>query len=189
MKLFYMARLTALLLVVGACAGATIVTGVYYAKGGLRDTFYYVASDRDFFVEIHGNPGGEPQAAFDASVIAAMQGSAFGPLTNFTASPSATTSESYRLVTVFSGGRYTGATSVCGGVDSGSLKPASGLVGVRAAFCYRDELLSRVNISYPQGSSSELGDAMSQVFINLFPSFDPTFNPRRDDEEVIILIP
>ena len=188
MKLFDMARLTAFSLVVSACAGATIVTNVSYEKGGLRDTFFYVASDRDFLIELHGNPSGKPQAVFDESVIAAMQGSSFGPLTNFTTTPSANTSESYRLVVVFSGDRYSGATAICRDVDSASLKPVAGRVEIQAAFCYRDETLSQLNVAYPQGSPA-LGDAMSQVFINLFPHFDPASDDLRRDDQEIILFP
>ena len=186
MKLFDMARLIALSLVVSACAGATTVTNVYYEKGDLRGIFLYVASDRDFLIEIHGNPSGKSQAAFDASVIAAIQGSSFGRLTNFTTSPSANTSERYRMVMVFSGDRYSGATSICRDVDS--QKSGAGRVEIQAAFCYRDKTLSQLNVSYTQGSSA-LENAMSQVVINLFPAYDPINDPRRDDDDVIILIP
>ena len=124
MKLFYMARLMALSLLVGACAGATIVTNVHFNKDGLRSIFLYVASERDFLTEIHGNPSDGPKAAFDTSLIAAIQGSSFGWVTNFTTTPAANTSEGYRLVLVFSGDRYRGATSICCNIDSASLKPA-----------------------------------------------------------------
>lgn len=185
MKIFVMARLAALSLALSACAGATIVTSVYYEKDRLRETFLYVASDRDFLIEIHGNPSGEPQAAFDESVIAAMQDSSFGRLTNFTTTPSAKTNENYRLVVVFNGDRSKGATSICGGVDSESLKPASGKVSAQAAFCYRDDPLSRLDVSYEQGPAA-LGDAMSQVFLNLFPRRDSTVDRCNDDDPILV---
>ncbi len=181
-----MARLMALTLVVSACAGATITTNAYYEKGGLRDIFFFVASERDFLVEIHGNPSGKPQAAFDASVIAAMQGTSGGRLTNFTTTPSANTHESYRLVMAFSGDRYMGATAICGDIDSASLVPVAGRVEIKAAFCYRDDVLSQLNVSYVQGSSA-LGAAMSQVFINLFPRKDPTFDRCNDDDPILVM--
>lgn len=183
MKLFDMARRTALSLVVSACAGGTIVTNVHYDENTLRDTFIYVASDRDFLIEFHGNPKGETQAAFDASVIAAMQGSSFGYLTTFTTTPSASTSKSYRIVMVFSGAGYRGGSSICRDVDSASLKPVAGRVEVQAAFCYRDETQSWLNVSYAQDSAA-LGNAMSQVLINLFPQYDPQ---HQECEEQLVL--
>ena len=90
----------------------------------------YVASNRDFLIELHGNPSGNPQTAWDNTVTAAIQGSSFGKLTTFTTTPSATTDKNYRLVMLFSGGRYTGATPICGDVDVGSLKPAAGRVEI-----------------------------------------------------------
>ena len=185
MKLFDMARLIALSLVVSACAGATMVTHEYYNKDGLRKLFIYVASGRDFLTEIHGNPSGKPQAAFDASVIAAIQGSSFGRLTDFTTSPSANTYENYRLVMVFSGGRYSGAASICRGVDSAPLKAVTGRVEIQAAFCYRDETLSRLNVSYTQGSSA-LGAAMSQVVLNLFPRYDLSDDLCEEDDPIVV---
>ena len=186
MKLISKVQLMALSLVVSACAGATTVTNVSYEKSNLRGTFLFVASDREFLIEIHGNPSGESQVAFDASVITAIQDSSFGRLTNFTSTPSANTSDRFRMVMVFSGDRYTGASSICRDVDSQA--SVSDRVTIRAAFCYRDETLSQLDVAYTKGSSA-LGAAMSQVVINLFPDFDPIDDPRRGDDNEIILIP
>jgi len=57
-------------------------------------------------------------------VISDRSWEAIEPLTNFTTTPAANTSEGYRLVLVFSGDRYRGATSICRNIDSASLKPA-----------------------------------------------------------------
>ncbi len=181
MSLLDIARLAALSLLVSACAGATTTTNVYYQKSGLPDIFRYAAVDRDFLTEIHGNPAGGSKAAFDASVIAAMHGNARGRPTNFTTTPSANAREGYRMVLVFSGEPYMSAGAVCGDVDSVSLKPAAGRVGIEAAFCYRDDVLSRAHVAYPQGSAA-LEDAVTQVVLSLFPRYDPTIDKGSNND-------
>ena len=177
MSLLDMARLAVLSLLVSACAGATITTAVYYHKSGLPTILRYVAVDRDFLTEIHGNPSGGSKAAFDASVIAAMHGNARGRPTNFTTTPSANAREGYRIVMVFSGEPYMSTGAVCGDVDFASLKAASGRVEIKAAFCYREDVISEVHVAYPQGSPA-LEDAVTQVVLSLFPLYDPTISPN-----------
>ena len=184
MKIFHMTRLMALSLLVGACAGATIVTNVSYDKNDLPSIVQYVALDRDFRTEIHGNPSGGSQAAFDAAVIAALPGHANGLPTNFTTAPSESARDDYRLVLVFGGGGYRGSRSICREVDTASLKPVAGRVEVQATFCYRDETLSSLTVSYAPGSSM-LGDAMGQVSLNLFPRVDD--RDRCNDNEKPLL--
>lgn len=184
MKIFHMARLMALSFLVGACAGATIVTNVSYDKNGLPSIVQYVALDRDFRTEIHGNPSGGSKAAFDAAVIAALPGHANGLPTNFTTAPSETARDGYRLVLVFGGGRYGGARWICRDVDSGSLKPVAGRVEVQATFCYRDETLSSLTVSYAPGPSM-LGDAMGQVSLNLFPRVDDRDHCNDDNKRLL----
>lgn len=184
MKLFDMARLTALSLLVGACVGATTTTNVYYDKIGVPSIFRYAALERDFLTEIHGNPSTASKAAFDARVIAATHGNARGLPTNFTTTPSANARDGYRMVMVFSGDRYMGGKAVCGGLDSTTLKPISGRVEIQAAFCYNDDVLSQVHVAYPQGESA-LEDAVTQVVLALFPLYDPTIDPGNDNNPLL----
>lgn len=184
MKFLHLARIMALTLAVGACAGATTTTNVYYDKVGVPDIFRYAALDRDFLTEIHGNPGRGSKAAFNTSVIAAMHGNAHGMPTNFTTTPSANAREGYRLVMVFSGDPYMSAEAVCRDVDSSSLKPIAGRVEIQAAFCYRDDVLSRVHVAYPQGSPA-LEDAVTQVVLALFPLIDPSTHSGNDNGSLL----
>ncbi|MHA1113315.1 MAG: hypothetical protein ACTSRY_02265, partial [Alphaproteobacteria bacterium] len=64
--------------------------------------FIYAAANRDFLTRVYGNPLGGNAAAFQASMIAAIQGAAFVP-TNFTATPSRTARRDYFLVILFNG--------------------------------------------------------------------------------------
>ena len=140
--------------------------------------------DRDFRTESHGNPGSGSKAAFDAAVIAALPGHANGLPTNFTTAPSESARDDYRLVLVFGGGGYRGARSICREVDTASPSPVAGRVEVQATFCYRDETLSSLTVSYMPGSSM-LKDAMSQVSLNLFPRVDD--QDRCNDNEKPLL--
>ena len=179
-----MARLTALSLALGACAGSTTTTNVYYDKSGIPDIFRYAAVDRDFLTEIHGNPSAGSKAAFDASVIAATHGNARGLPTNFTTTPSANAREGYRMVMVFSGDRYMSAEAVCRDVDVASLKQVTGRVEIQAAFCYRDDVLSGAHVAYPKGSAA-LEDAVTQVVLSLFPLYDPTIDKGNDTDSFL----
>ncbi len=64
-----------------------------------------------------------------------------------------------------------------------------GVVDGQAPGAVEDDALSQLNVSYAQGSSA-LGAVMSQVFINLFPRYGPTFGSRKDDDgDPFFLIP
>jgi hypothetical protein len=53
------------------------------------------------------------------------------------------------------------------------------------AFCYLDDLLSRVLVTYPQGSAALQG-AVGQVAIHLFPRNDSN-RDRCDDDDTMLL--
>lgn len=179
MKIFDMAWLFALSLAVGACAGATTITKVSYDKVGVPDIFQYVAMDRDFLTEIHGNPSGGSKVAFDAAVIAATNGNARGRPSNFTTTPSSNARKDYRMVLVFSGDPNMSGEAACREIDAAALKPITGRVEVQAAFCYRDDVLSQVHIAYSQGPSG-LQSAVTQAILNLFPLNDPSVEPGNE---------
>ena len=84
---------------------------------------------------------------------------------------------------VFSGEPYMKTGAVCGAVDTASLKPVSGRVEIEAAFCYSEDILSGVHVAYPQGSP-QLGDAVTQVVLNLFPLYDSTIDHDGDNDLV-----
>ena len=107
------------------CANATLVTQVYYDHTEIIDVFRYAAGDRDFLVEVYGNPSTAPKSAFDGAVIAAMHGKHGGPPTEFTTTPSERARTDYRVVLVFGAPDYLGARSACRGTDL-DLKSAPG---------------------------------------------------------------
>lgn len=181
MKLFDMARLAALSLVVSGCVGVT-TTKVSYDKVGVPNIFQYAALDRDFLTVIHGNPSSGSKAAFDASVIAATHGNARARPSNFTTTPSSNAREGYRMVLVFSGDPYMSGEAACRDVDADALPPVTGRVEMQAAFCYRDDVLSQAHIAYPQGSAPD--SAVTQAVLALFPIHDPAIDPGSNNDNL-----
>ncbi len=171
-----------------ACAGATITEYVSYDVSGVPSLFRYAASGRDFRTEIHGNPSAAPKAAFDAAVVAAMQGKTRGTSTNFSLARSASMREGYRVVMVFSGDRWVGGAAACREVDAGALAPVTERVELQAAFCFRDRVLSQTHVRFAAFSDTRdpgLDRAVSQAVLHLFPLRDLTQQPDESDRDPI----
>ncbi len=170
------------------CSNGTITDLVYYERPGVPALFQYAAGGRDSRTVIHGNPSAASKEAFDAAVVAAMQGRNWGSPTNFTTSPSESAREGYRVVLVFSGDRYFARKALCGDVDSAALTPATGRVQLQAAFCYRERIFSQVHTNFDafRGLDDPVLDrAVAQTVLQLFPLRDPDIE-RRDEPIVII---
>ena len=173
---------------VAACAGATTTDFVYYERTGVRQLFRYAAADRDFRAAIYGNPSAASKEAFDAAVIAAMQGSNWGPNTNFTTTPSESAREGYRVVMVFSGDRHYGGKAACRDIDPATLAPVTGRVQLQAAFCFRDQVLSEVRVKFDafRGlNDPALDRAVAQAVLHLFPLRDPYMEPDNDRDVIV----
>ena len=174
---------------VAACAGATTTDFVYYERTGVRQLFHYAAADRDFRAAIYGNPSAASKEAFDAAVIAAMQGSNWGPQTKFTTTPSESAREGYRVVMVFSGDRYYGGKAACRDIDSAALAPVAGRVQLQAAFCFRDQVLSEVRVRFDASrglNDSALDHAVAQAVLHLFPLRDPYMEHDNDRDMIVV---
>ncbi len=183
MNVFKLAFGALLAVTLAGCAQGVISPYTYYARAGIRDLFQYAAAGRDFRTVIYGNPSPAPKQAFDAAVVAAMQGRNWGPTTNFTTSPAEGAREDYRVVMVFSGDRYVGGDAACGEIDPEALAPASDRVQLLATFCYRDQLLSQTHVDFDR--IRELNDptldrAVAQAVVLLFPLRDPFIDSDRD---------
>lgn len=177
------------ILSLAACAGTTITEYVSYDVTGVPNHFRYAASGRDFRTEIHGNPSAVPKAAFDAAVVAAMQGKTRGTSTNFSLTPSASMRDGYRVVMVFSGDRLVGGAAACREVDAGALAPVTERVELQAAFCFEERVLSQAHVRFASFSDPQdpgLDSAVSQAVLHLFPRRDLTMQPDQSDRDPII---
>ena len=170
------------------CSNETITDLVYYERPGVPALFQYAAGGRDFRTVIHGNPSAASKEAFDAAVVAAMQGRNWAPATNFTTSPSQSAREGYRVVLVFSGDRYFPRKALCRDVDSAAVTPATGRVQLQAAFCFREQIFSEVHTNFDaiRGLNDPVLDrAVAQTVLQLFPLRDPYI--ERDNEQNVII--
>ncbi len=172
-----------------ACADGTVTNYVSYDAAGLPGLFQYAASGRDFRTIVRGNPGGASKDAFDAAVIAAMQGHVMGRTTHFTATPSAEAREGYRVVMAFGGDRPMGGDAACRGGGGDGLAPGAGSVGLQAAFCYRERVLSQVYVAFPAETDPHgpmLRRAVAEAVGLLFPLHDPARRPDADDRDPVV---
>ena len=170
------------------CAQGVTAPYVHYEVVGTRYLFHYAAGGRDFHTVIYGNPSAASKQAFDAAVIAAMQGRNWGPNTNFTTTPSESAREGYRVVMVFSGDGYISYKAVCGYIDPAALATVAERVVLLAAFCYRDRVLSVMRVYF--SPFTELDDqgldrAVAQAVLYLFPLRDPFIDPG-DGRNVVV---
>lgn len=141
-----LAALLAPLLV--GCGAAVKQLYIDYNTTAGPQLFRYAAVDRDFHTVIHGNPTGASKGAFDAAVLAALQGSTYGIETHFTTRPSDNVRVDYRVVLAFSGDpQALTYGTVCTDYPSATLAAAEPTVYLLAAFCFRDRPLVRTNMS------------------------------------------
>ena len=187
MKTSKLALSTVLGVLITGCAGqTTTVPYYYYARPGIPDFFQYAAAGRDFQTVIYGNPTTAPKDAFDAAVVAAMQGRNWGPTTNFTTTPTMGPREGYRVVMAFGGDRYISGKAICGDLDPAAFPPATDGVELHAAFCFRDQLFSEVHVgtgAFSTPDDPRLDRAVTQAVLHLFPLRDPYRD--RDDRRKI----
>lgn len=177
-----------ILLIVGflvaSCGSGPVVlshqeTGPAYTSG----EFAYAAAGRDLRVVIIGDPFGGDRAVFERAVTDAMQGKHSGQRTHFTAAPGGSARQIYRVVMLFDPPASLSGTKLCH-EESAIPAPrahAGGRLGVYAAFCRSDKMLTRVRgtIEGAQGPEDPLFlDMVGQVTNALFP-----LRRRHNDED------
>ena len=142
------------------------------------DEFARIAGGRDCHVVIHGNPfqdQGYNSETFAESVVAAMQGQNWGPVTRFTARASANTHPDYRVTLLFNGPTSVRASDLCSGTvtNAHSAENTQGRMRVLAAWCKEDSVLSEVSgwidgVTAP--TDRRFVRLIAQVTRDLFPS-------------------
>lgn len=177
----------AVLFFLAACADATLVSRVYYDHADVIGLFGYAAGDRDFLVEIQGNPTLDPKTTFDGAVISAMRGRHGGPPTEFTTTPSERARTDYRIVMVFGAPQYFGARAACAGKKAEMAQVPSGRIDIQAAFCHKERPLSYARVTFGPISGaldSRLASAVGQATLNLVPRYDP--DPKDQNEPFLV---
>ncbi len=110
-----------------------------------------------------------------------------GRTTHFTATPSAEAREGYRVVMAFGGDRPIGGEAACLGGGGDNVAPGAGSVGLQAAFCHRERVLSQVYVAFPAETDPRgpmLRRAVAEAVRLLFPLRDPAQRP--DDRDRVV---
>ncbi|MSP66791.1 MAG: hypothetical protein EXQ96_01580 [Alphaproteobacteria bacterium] len=159
-------------IVLGGCAGATVIDHVYYYPSYDRGLAEYVLQDRDVATEILGPKPG-PSPAWTNALLGAMNRSgAWGIKTNFTLTPK-NARANYRVVMLIDPERLTTGDALCS-ARAVTAPPEGSAPGLRlyAALCYREDALAEAS-----GASAAVltpGDPaflalVNQMMIAVFP--------------------
>lgn len=183
MRLFNLISPLACCLAVAACVTGGTAEYVAYDAVGVPRLFKSVAASGSFATVVYGNPSGAPKATFDATVIDAMGEHVWGQKSNFTLAAPEVVRNGYRVVMVFSGVRHFGGKAACRDVDAAALAPVTGTVGLQAAFCHNDKVLSQAHVRFDgAGGQAAVEYAVAQAVLTIFPLHDKS----RDTPDVII---
>lgn len=186
MRLLNAIRTLGLCLVLAACVTSGTAEYVAYDAVGVPRLFKSVAASGNFATVVYGNPSSASKAAFDATVVDAMGDHVWGQKSNFTLVEPEAVRSSYRVVMVFSGARHFGGKAACRDIDATTLTPVSEALGLQAAFCHGDKVLSQVHMRFDaasgDGSQSAVEYAVAQAVRTIFPLHDK----NREAPQVVI---
>lgn len=180
-----MRRLLSFLGILGitACdSGVTIYSNNYDAYS--PSYFVYAAADRDFLVQVQGNPFGISDDALADSVVAAMQGHNRGPRTRFVTKATDSTRPDYRAVIVFEPAPTLRPQDVCQDRAQGRTPAAPGSTASRATiellavFCGPTGVFSSLQARAPVKAPDDatFKRLFTQVTLGLFPDTDQSVN-------------
>lgn len=179
----------ALALALSALAAAPAPAAVVISSEGVEGPYshleYSAAADgKDFLVEVRGVPfAGMSQDDFNQALMnVLMSARPSRPAARFTtrlANPDQDTG--YRLVLVFGPARNLAYETQCRALDRARFEPvAPGKVRVSAAFCRKDDLMSRAIARTDAVSVDD--PAFRAMFTQLFPVMFPLRNPFIDGQ-------
>jgi hypothetical protein len=169
-----------------SAAGAVVIISSEGVEGPYSHLEYSAAADgKEFLVEVRGNPfPGMSQEAFNQALMNVLMATRPArPAAQFTTKPvSANFDPSYRLVIVFGPARNLAFETQCRSIDKVGFAPVSaGEVKVSAAFCRKDDLMSR---AIARTSATSVDDpAFREMFAQLFPVLFPLRNPFMDGDD------
>jgi hypothetical protein len=164
------------LVLTAACAGVARVVPEYsdiYTPNEVS----YASTGRDFATEVHGNPFGGEQAAFNKAITNALQRYYVGPPTTFTTTPDATALRPYRIVFWFNPAAPVPNQALCLQTELPS-QPPSGDIVVQAAFCRGGGMASAAT-GWLNGATSTTDRGFSLLMADLTYSLFPPYYPAR----------
>jgi hypothetical protein len=163
--------LVAAAIALAGCAGPIPITTPTQVGSYNPGMLSYVASRGGMPVEVHGNPFGGPQQAFERKVADTLTTAHRGPSFPVTPGKAEGQQGAYRLVMVFNGS--TSGYRICSN-PSGQTSSGSN-VTVAAAFCHNDKWITTVGGRTTASGFDDpaFGRLMQQVAASLLPARSP----------------
>jgi hypothetical protein len=179
----------AMLAVAGqAPASAAIITQEYFEIQYDYGEFYANADNKEFRVEIAGNPFARPaaggQESFERSLLAVMQAHKPQPRLRFVTQNSAGPQRpDYRFALLFNPTTAGATYRTCAGLDKpeGNMtQPTPGRVVIEVAYCRNEQTLSTLKATFNADSVND--PRFGQAFDEIFSALVPKYNPIRGEQ-------
>lgn len=128
-----------------ACIGNTpTIEYALYNRADLKAFYRPVAGTGRFVAVVYGNPTNAPKKHFDSAVLSALQKGYRGPSTRFTSAPDEEARAGYHVEVHFASDTAALAGVACAGPGSEPSTASGGTVRMVAAFCFQDQIYSKV---------------------------------------------
>lgn len=175
-----------------ACTSAVTVSRQNVAQNYLPEELYVVATGQNQLrTTIIGQPFDIPRDAFEAAVLAGLEGKNFGPRLNLSTDPQQEDQRKRRVVLAFNLVDIGQADKLCAGEgQTARVGDTGGLLSVTGVYCggggqYLTQATARAQgVAGPD--SEQFRQLMTQLAIALFPDENPH---RQDDDGPVLLNP
>jgi hypothetical protein len=145
-------------------------------RPGVPDHFTYAAANKDFPVEIIGNPFDAPKSRLEAVVTRAFQVRDAGTHTRFVARPASTRAAGYRIVMMMDPPQSLSAARLCQPPQPQPQPAGDGKLRYLMSFCGANDLLSYLYGAVPRPESPDdpaFARALRADIWELIPAHDP----------------
>jgi hypothetical protein len=161
-----------------ACAGGVTVSRENVAQGYEPEELYIVGTgENEIKTFIVGDPFGVPKEAFQAAVIASLEGRNFGPRLNLSINPKIVDVRKRHVVLAFNMTDISQADDLCSGAaETATAADTGGSLTVTGVYCSTDHYLTQATArsNGVTGTNTEqFRQLMTQLAIALFPDENP----------------
>ncbi len=168
-----------------ACAGGVTVTRDDVATSYQPEELYVVATgENELRTIVVGNPYDMPKGAFQAAVLASLDGRHLGPRLKLSVDPKREDARRRHVVLAFNPTKISQTDDLCSGgaLDTAKVAATGGSLTVTAVYCAGGQYLTQATASSNGVSGSDTAQfraLMTQLAIALFPPQNP--HSRQDE--------
>ncbi len=174
-----------------ACAtfGGVTISRENVAQSYLPEELYVVATgDKELRAVIVGRPFDMPKDAFEAAVLASLEGKNFGPRLNLSTNPQNEDKRKRHVVLAFNPASVQQADELCTrSANAETVENTGGQLTVTGVYCAGDQYITQATArsgAVTGTNSAQFQQLMAQLAIALFPDENPH---RRLDESPVPL--